>query len=759
VKHLISAIVDKTPEALQLAKLTELQNKIAAVHQHDSQTPVALDPLMRSPFSQPQLKRWEILTPPQFEFCWLSRERFIKSLATAQNRCGFELHKNPSSSFRCVLLAHEQDFPLIEISLRAQFPHSQLIPLEETYLYSSYLRVAPQNPLSQLLTNFEELEQSPLNILCEAMLHAHTPTCYQCIFEPAHPNWHSLLASIRDQQYMTRLLNGPLSHHQALLQQSPLTHLQEASHRLTSKSHPDKPLFAVSLRIGMDDFTIAPSMLGFLAQFLYEGTHFTTTQRANPTNMTKAITHQPGFILNSKELTGLAHIPDFTPKSQHLDHFKLLSPFSHLETPKGNTVLGHQLNNPTQEASIPDYLRQQGIHIMSASGGGKSTLMIQMLLQDITQGQACIFIDPHGEAAKDILIRLDQKSFERCIYFNPALHDRVPLWNPLKVPKGMTAELHGLELLSALEHTFSDWGDRMAYVLRSGILGLLELPQATLSDLFQLVRRKSQQSEQLRAQILQQESLEAPIRGFWERDFHKDYREVDLAASKHKLSQILTGSTLRMFSQPQGKISMADVMQSQKILLIDLSGLSEIQCNLVGSLLLHECKSAIMARGIDLHPVSLYVDECHRFVAAQAIEPLLVQARKFGMQLCFAHQYLSQFHTKQIDAINTAGCTILGRLNRSDADYLAKQMPQEVLPKHLQQLPRYEFLARIDHDVTHFQSTPLTEDVQRPLVEGRERSLANYYTSIIRKSAQTSDRVDLSAYGFTDDHFAYELFD
>ena len=110
----------------------------------------------------------------------------------------------------------------------------------------------------------------------------------------------------------------------------------------------------------------------------------------------------------------------------------------------------------------------------------------------------------------------------------------------------------------------------MEHLLRHGTYGLLQLPNSTLLDLSNLLRRKSEESERLRKEIIKVVDNESALK-FWKQDFNR-YSNEALGPPKHKLSKLLVSGNLSlMFSQPESLIDFRQIMDEGKILLINLS--------------------------------------------------------------------------------------------------------------------------------------------------------------------------------------------
>src|SRR3954469_19635635 len=64
--------------------------------------------------------------------------------------------------------------------------------------------------------------------------------------------------------------------------------------------------------------------------------------------------------------------------------------------------------------------RRQHVYTIGKSGTGKTTLLRNLIYQDIEAGHGVGVIDPHGDLANAILDIIPRRRLEDTIYFNPA---------------------------------------------------------------------------------------------------------------------------------------------------------------------------------------------------------------------------------------------------------------------------------------------------------------------------------------------------
>lgn len=757
--------------------------------------PVSLEPSYGNELpSQIPIKpldtRLQIWISPNEKINWVHCESFLKQLSGLTQRIGFEITGN-CSEISLSFLCEEDSADLIHAAFLSQFPFCRITQqrhmglgnmiLKESVYFRDYY---PPPPYSHLFTSMDELRESPLLGFLHTLsqIPADSFGFYQCLFQPVQHNWHQSVELLTDLEYQLKLNSG-LGISPRHLQQTPSGDLRSSAVEVDLKAHNDKPFYSVAVRLGVMGERRHLESLGLFMnlfqhggkpmQFIDETEYLKHFSASELTEMIHSgLCYRHGFLLNSKELAGLVH----PISTQAIDSVQLpietLEPLTLADpTREDGTNVGYYSDaGIEQSVYIPDDIRERGTHIIGGSGSGKTTLEEEIFMQDIQRGIGAVYIDPHGDAITDICNRLDEEQLSRCIYFDPGNQDFTPLWNPLYLAKGADPFRQADDLLSTFEHVFTGWGDRLAHVLRNGLIGLSYLKNPCLLDLYHLLRQKSDESNLLREQILAQPGLDEPVRSFWEHDFLKDYRESELAAPKHKLSKLLSGSVYSMFSQRESKIDLNQIMDESMILLVDLSNLGADTKQVLGSLMLTMFMATALTRSKQEEakrtPFSIFADECHMFVSASAIEDMITQARKFKIRLTIAHQYLSQFQSGKVDALSTTGTTLVGRVNKNDSRHFAKDMRDLVKPEELLALAPFEFVGRIGTEVVKFKTkAPPSggKSIREQIIAHSQEYYCVPSAKLRRKVASPvksgeKTRIDLSAFEFSAEDFLYDEF-
>jgi hypothetical protein len=707
------------------------------------------------PSSTEALVRQEIWIPPDHSFDIWHAERFLKQLCEVQYRVGLEIFGN-QEAIHILLLSHEKDHLLVKSAFEGEFVNCALAdhpPQLETFMppqlwaNASFRDYFPLPPYSHLLTRPDELHSSPYDPLLISLAKLPPPSVGFCqvLFQPVSPehNWHQNVKNLLDLEFYSKLNDGTALP-QRYAMQSPSGDLHTMSNETENKAHNDKPFFAVALRIGLaspehlhDDWVVSLSRItglflhgGRPLDYLTESEYSSELSNMQARNLfLNALTYRPGFLVNSLELAGLVHLPTAAIIAEQEIPLplleKLIKTNSELST---GTPIGEIIQAGRRiVVCIPETPRTWHTHILGKTDLGKTRQSENMALDDAEKGSGVAVIDPHGGFVDRMLRLIREEDVERTIYFNPSDPDWVPLWNPLARLPGQDISRTSSELVAAIK-TFvgkDSWGDRMENILRNLLFSVMHMPGANLMDVMRLLynRRKSNK-EYIEAllPLIENES----VRIFWKEDFKK-YRPDELSPPKNKLSKLLVSEHIApMLSQPESRFNLREIMDTGKILLIDLSGTGPTSMHVLGCLFLALLHLSALGRSNvpdeqrrDFH---IYCDEAHLFLS-DSYASLISETRKFRVFLTLAHQSMSQFDREKVAALGGVGTTIFFNVDAGDANYLVKNSRGLVKVDDLSSLKPREFIARIG-----------TEIVRSRTRDCREISATNFRDRIIEQS-------------------------
>ncbi len=406
-----------------------------------------------------------------------------------------------------------------------------------------------------------------------------------------------------------------------------------------------KPLYAVSLRMLASDDELLVSMEHFLRQFDNNETGLIRLSGHYPTESIKnrdSFVH--GFLLNSAELSNLVHLPSPALIEAIPAIREAMRSYSVPEEyTSDGPVLGINIHRGMKrEVRHWRGLPNQHVYGEGKSGYGKTNLIQRSVMQRIERGEGVAVIDPHGALIKDgILPRIPKERVGDTIYFNAGDFDYPMAINPLAHTGTKLEKEHiRTDLLNFFEDLFeASLGVSIQHTLNFLIVTLLGYNNATLPDMERLIIDKN-----WRERILKGIDDER-IQMFWAHEFPALEKKGIVTAITNKLSPlILPDSTIApMLSGRENKIDFLRIMDSQKILLVNLShgDIGKRNSQLLGKLLVSKLQiSAMMRQGDGKSPdFYLYIDEFQHMVCPSMAD-ILSGARKYGLHLWLANQMI-----------------------------------------------------------------------------------------------------------------------
>jgi len=348
---------------------------------------------------------------------------------------------------------------------------------------------------------------------------------------------------------------------------------------------------------------------------------------------------------------------------------------------------------------------------------GKTTLLENMIIQDIEQGRGVAILDPHGDLAQRLLDFVPKHHINDVVYFNPQDLDWPFSLNPLERVAPEKRHLVAASLMSVFEKLFaSSWGPRMAHILRNSILALLEVPGSSLLGIPRLLC-DVHDKEKIVGHV-----TDPKVRDFWVNEYasyQSNFRTEAISPVLNKVGAFLTTPLVRnIVGQARSKMSFRQLIDRGMILIACLPkvALGEENQILLGSLLVTKLQLAAMERvdmlEADRRDFHLYCDEFQNFATPSFIE-ILSEARKYRLDLTLAHQYIEQLDDRVKDAVfGNVGTLISFRIGARDAEELEKEFSPEFSQDDFVRLPPHVFYVRICIDGAT--SRPFSADALPP---------------------------------------------
>jgi DNA helicase HerA-like ATPase len=611
----------------------------------------------------------------------------------------------------------------VEGQIYAQYPTAQISELSEDYsnrampqsvIYTTELVLTDNETIP--IKTFPSFEVDPLAAITATLAKLEQPNeemWVQIISRPIGDEWHR-----RSQKFINRIKGGSGKWSSSGI--SSLNYIGQAFGALFRPPQPNgaKQTFELSERDKTRITAIEEKSrkLGYQAKIriLYAGNDQAsarlrmqamvgTFKQFNTTNLngfqsrfasfdaSKLADYQArlfidkGYILNIEEIASLFHLPHTTVETPNIvwATTKTAEPPSNLPSygscPENEISLYGSTNFRGSNSMFGLLRKDRGRHvyILGQTGTGKTGCLELLTLSDIFYDQGLAVIDPHGDYATNVIRYIPKRRIEDVVYFNPADTEFPIGFNPLEITDSASKGQVSSELVGVLKRLFDSWGPRLEYILRFTILALLDYPNSTMLDITKMLTEKK-----FRDQVIGH--IDDPVvKNFWVTEFaswNEKFASEAVAPVLNKVGAFTANPIIRnIVGQPKSTFNIRRLMDSGKILIVNLSrGLvGEDNAAILGSMIVTKIQLASMSRADisrieDRKPFYLYVDEFQNF-ATDSFAVILSEARKYGLNLTIANQYISQMEEKVRDAVfGNVGTLVTFRVSPDDSPFLNK---------------------------------------------------------------------------------------
>ncbi len=458
--------------------------------------------------------------------------------------------------------------------------------------------------------------------------------------------------------------------------------------------------------------------------------------------------NDPGYILNIEELASVFHLPHTNVETPNVvwASSKSAEPPSKLPIITGNSAHDENISafGMTNFRGVKHQFgmlrsdRSRHVYIIGQTGSGKSGLLSLFALSDIFHGHGYAIIDPHGDFAVDNMRFIPGGRLDDVVYFNPADTAYPVGFNPLEVYDPNQKPNISSEVIGVLKRMFGEsWGPRLEYILRYTILALLDRPSTTMLDINRMLTDKKFRNETLTY------CKDTVVLTFWKMEFaawSEKFATEAIAPVLNKIGAFTANPIIRnIIGQPKSTFNVRKIMDQGKILIVNLSKglIGEDNAAILGSFIVTKIQLAAMSRSDisrveDRRPFYLYVDEFQNF-ATDSFATILSEARKYGLNLTVANQYISQMSETVRDAVfGNVGTVISFRVSADDSPILAKQFEPTFEPNDLLQMHNRNFIINMvisGEKAAAFNATTLT--LPQPQMDNTGRIIENtrrYYS-------------------------------
>jgi len=460
-----------------------------------------------------------------------------------------------------------------------------------------------------------------------------------------------------------------------------------------------KPLFEVNLRL------VASAGSPFQANDILDGltagfSQFSSPMRndfkivkpRNPKNIVNDFIYRmfddgEKMILSSEEIASIYHLPISSTETPRVKWLKSKEAPPPENLPASGILIGDAMfRGVGKPVYITDDDRRRHIYVIGQTGTGKSTLLGNMIIEDIQSGKGVAIIDPHGDLVEGALGFVPKERLDDVIYFNPGDLARPLGLNMLDFNADRPEEKTFIvnEMQSIFNKLFSQetMGPMFEQYMRNALLLLMEdMPNepATLVEVPRIFTDTDYRKRKL-ARIHNPVVID-----FWEKEAVKAGGEASLANMTpyitSKFNNFISNDYMRpIIGQPKSAFNFRDVMDNKKILLVNLSKgkIGDINAGLLGMVITGKILMAALSR-VDIADAdkradfNLYIDEFQNFTT-DSIATILSEARKYRLNLTMAHQFIAQLEDKIKDAVfGNVGSELVFRVGVQDAEFLVKQ--------------------------------------------------------------------------------------
>ena len=397
-----------------------------------------------------------------------------------------------------------------------------------------------------------------------------------------------------------------------------------------------------------------------------------------------------GFILNIEELASLFHLPHTTVETPNIvwattktaeppgnipiaeaGHEEEISLFGVTNFRGDNTVFGIRRGD-----------RGRHMYILGQTGTGKSGALELLTISDIYYNKGFAVLDPHGDYAQHVLSFIPKNRVDDVVYFNPADTNHPIGFNPLEINDPSLKGHISSQVVGVLKKLFAEsWGPRLEYILRYTILALLDFPNSTMLDITRMLTDRHFRQDVIKY-------IDDPVvKNFWTVEFaswNDKFASEAVAPVLNKVGAFTANPMIRnIVGQPKSTFDIRKIMDEGKILIVNLSRglMGEDNAGILGSLVVTKIQLAAMGRAdvpeSQRTPFYLYVDEFQNF-ATESFATILSEARKYGLNLTVANQYISQMGEEVRGAVfGNVGTVMSFRVSPDDAPFLQKYFEPE----------------------------------------------------------------------------------
>jgi hypothetical protein len=395
--------------------------------------------------------------------------------------------------------------------------------------------------------------------------------------------------------------------------------------------------------------------------------------------------NKQAMILNTEEIASIFHLPTATSDVPNVSWLKSKEAPPPDEIPTEGLKIGQSVfRGATKDIRITDDDRRRHLYIIGQTGTGKSVMLQNLAMQDMSAGKGFCVIDPHGDLVDKILKFVPKERIDDVIIFDPGDRERPLGLNMLEYdftkPEEKTFIIN--EFLAIFNQLFdkASLGPMFERYMRGALNLLMDdmiNEPATIVDIPRVFT-----DEEFRKRKLARSKNQQVI-DFWTKEVTKTTGDQSLGNFAPYIASKFDGFSSNdyirpIIGQPKSSFDFRKAMDEGKIILVNLSKgkIGDISSSLLGMVIVGKILKAALSR-VDIEEKErkdfyLYIDEFQNYTT-DSIAVILSEARKYRLDLIVAHQFIAQLKDNIRDAVfGNVGNIVSFRVGVDDAEYLVK---------------------------------------------------------------------------------------
>jgi hypothetical protein len=366
-----------------------------------------------------------------------------------------------------------------------------------------------------------------------------------------------------------------------------------------------------------------------------------------------------------------------------------------------------------QDVCLDERGRFAHTYVIGQTGTGKSTLLQNMILEDIRRGRGVWVVDPHGALVQAVMERLPEERIEDCV-----LVDLLDTDHPMPLNLLAIAEEDPVRYTTCRDMILDDLHAYLDATYDMKVAGG-PMFETYFRGTFRILMGNRRPSAPPYPSLLQIKRLlsdprslarEAERRCPGDQDTADFVRMATEARGEASLSSIapyiaskferfLTSADLRRMTCQEHFLDIPALVAARKIVLLHLGRgrFGEQASGLVSSMVVSRLRQAVMQRDPtdeSIPPCYLYVDE-FQTVANARFSDMLSECRKYKLAMSLAHQYAGQLPPPILSSVlGNVGTLIALRVGAEDAQFLERAFQPGVSLRDLVSQPIYQAIVR-----------------------------------------------------------------